>query len=97
MCVLQAFVKTSKSGEHMLNQPTLASMHSTCQEQYTRHPFMYKTVYIIPEKRFARIVGVNDAGTHYYVEVNSEAHGQLHAGQHLVQTYVLSSSLILSR
>lgn len=50
-------MKTSKSGEHMLNQPTLASMHSTCQEQYTRHPFMYKTVYIIPEKRFARIVG----------------------------------------
>lgn len=90
-------MKTSKSDEHMLNQPTLASMHLTCQEKYTRHPYMYKIVYIIPEKRFARIVGVNDAGTHYYVELKSEAHGQLHAGQHLVQTYVLPFSLILPR
>lgn len=96
MCVFQAFVKMSKSDERMLNQPTLASIHSTCQEQHTRHPFLYKIVYIIPEKRFARIVGVNDVGTHYYVEVKSDAHGQLYAGQHLVQTYVLSIPSVIS-
>lgn len=43
-------------------------------------------VYIMPEKRFARIVGIHDAGTHFYVGEKTEDHGCLFAGRDLLDT-----------
>lgn len=91
MCVLQAFVRSSEPDVRLRNNGTLASIHLTCQgDTAIRHPCMYKLVYIIPEKRFGRIIGVHDAGTHFYVEAKSKEHSQVFAGKQLLQTYVQS-------
>lgn len=97
MCVFHAFVRTTKLEERIRSLPTLASMQLTSTTgpttkqtritgPTTKHPCMYKMVYIIPEKRFARIVGIHDAGTHFYVGEKTEDHGCLFAGRDLLDT-----------
>lgn len=89
MCVLQAFVRSSEPEDRLRNNATLVSMHLTCQgNSAIRHPCMYKLAYVIPEKRFGRIIGVHNAGTHFYVEAKAKEHSQVFAGKQLLQTYV---------
>lgn len=80
-------MKISKLDEHSV-RPLSSSYLIRQEESSTRHPYMYKTVYIITESRFGRIVGINDVGSHFHVEGKPRGHVKVFLGRHLLQVYV---------
>ena len=72
--VLKAAVETDVPESRMRIIPTMAVLQSrTLLEPKKTHPAMFKTVYVIPLKRFGRICGVTKQGTRFLVEHKSKS------------------------